>query len=642
MIRYLPISLPWLLALLVLGWVLLDQRARGEADTAAPRVVVDLVCNMEIATANSRSATIERVSYWFCSESCRERFLAAPQLWTSERCLVCAESGLIANVEPRGPAAVHAGRTYRFCNEEHRGLFAEEPARFFQHQMLGIPGWMFQFGVGFLLLISFGLFELLARRRAKRAEGDGPDAFADGLGMRLSLTDWRWFNRLVRSRFTRPIAQGFFVLAFVVVLAAGLFGDQSPGRNLAPVLTWTVWWGGLVVAILFVGKAWCYVCPWDAMATWIDRLGGKDGLGLKLKWPRAARNIWLATILFVGLTWIDIGLGITTLPRATAWLGLAMFGLAFVSVLLFDRRAFCRYGCLVGRVSGLYALFAGLELRAKDAETCATCETKACYRGDEEWDGCPTFEYPRTMVTNTYCILCMDCLRSCPGDNISLNVRPWGVDLVKDRRPRTDEAYLCLLMLSITVLHGLTMTPAWGELTGWLQERTSLGELSAVTLAVTGVMFMPLLVYASLVWVSTRAAPGLGARRLFLEYSYSLLPIALFYHLAHNSEHLLMEGPKVVAFLSDPLGRGWDLFGTAERAMAPLITLEGLWGIQVLLVLVGHVYALWIADRITRRLFENRRRAFWGQVPMLLAMIVFSIVSLWLLMQPMEMRISAM
>ena len=66
------------------------------------------------------------------------------------------------------------------------------------------------------------------------------------------------------------------------------------------------------------------------------------------------------------------------------------------------------------------------------------------------------------------------------------------------------------------------------------------------------------------------------------------------------------------------------------------------WGVQVLLVLIGHVYALWIADRITRRLFENGRRAFWGQVPMLLAMIAFSIVSLWLLMQPMEMRISAM
>ncbi|RME46816.1 MAG: hypothetical protein D6795_14930, partial [Deltaproteobacteria bacterium] len=106
--------------------------------------------------------------------------------------------------------------------------------------------------------------------------------------------------------------------------------------------------------------------------------------------------------------------------------------------------------------------------------------------------------------------------------------------------------------------------------------------------------------------------------------------------------HFFMEGPKIVALLSDPLGRGWNLFGTAGWNVPPLISLEGLWWIQVLFVLIGHVYSLWITERTTRKLVPNRRDAFFCQLPMLIAMVLFSTFSLWLLRQPMEMRVSAM
>jgi len=152
----------------------------------------------------------------------------------------------------------------------------------------------------------------------------------------------------------------------------------------APLLTWTIWWCGLVVLILFAGKAWCYACPWDAIATWVERLRlwkkTDSELGLSLPWPPAMRNIWLATLLFVGLTWIELGFGVTMKPRATAWLGLIILGLAFVSIFIFDRKSFCRYGCLVGRVSGLYALFAPVELRARNRSVCRSCKTLACKR----------------------------------------------------------------------------------------------------------------------------------------------------------------------------------------------------------------------------------------------------------------------
>ena len=114
---------------------------------------------------------------------------------------------------------------------------------------------------------------------------------------------------------------------------------------------------------------------------------------------------------------------------------------------------------------------------------------------------------------------------------------------------------------------------------------------------------------AASTWLGERqAAERRPYRDYFIRYAYALLPIALFYHIAHNLEHLLMEGPKVVAMASDPFGWNWNLFGTARWAVPPLVSLEKLWLIQVFLVLVGHVYSLLVAQGTSLRLLATSRR----------------------------------
>jgi len=238
----------------------------------------------------------------------------------------------------------------------------------------------------------------------------------------------------------------------------------------------------------------------------------------------------------------------------------------------------------------------------------------------------------------------MECLKSCEQNNVALRLRPWGEDLVTGLRHRTDEAYLALIMLSLTGFHGLTMTGAWRDALAYLQNLLNTGESLAFSLGMTGLIIAPVLVYALLVGISWLSS---GVRSIpystyFIRYAYALLPIALFYHLAHNSEHLLMEGQKVLALASDPFGWEWNLFGTSNWQVPPLVDLSTLWIIQVFLVVIGHVYSLWTARRTAAGLFTDRRAALRSQVPMLAAMILFSTVSLWLLKQPMEMRTSAM
>src|SRR5690606_110749 len=139
--------------------------------------------------------------------------------------------------------------------------------------------------------------------------------------------------------------------------------------------------------------------------------------------------------LFVGLTWIELGFGVTMKPAITAYLALAMLLMAIASAFLFEKKGFCRYACLVGRVSGLYAMFSGIEVRSKDQSVCRSCAGKECVQGSRTAYGCPTFLFPGYLTSNTYCIQCMECVQACPENNLAINLRPWGSDLISQHRP---------------------------------------------------------------------------------------------------------------------------------------------------------------------------------------------------------------
>jgi len=669
------------------------DRAVGHDALHGENRIVDPVCQMEVSAAWGLKAQHEGKTFYFCTKRCKALFEKDPQRFAAARCMVCDNRV----DDDHGFPATYLGKTHQLCSASHRKQFKADPASFFMHTMWGIPVWLYYGSIALVLLVSFGVFEFIGRRESTlpgsartegrrlskrsmdRGEGERLVArnptvatcavprelpvLSDGASHRsvattaptgtnrFDLMSIGVIRRAFGSRLFRFVLQAVVVVLFILIIAAGLFGNQNPALNIAPILTWTVWWGFLVILILFAGKAWCYVCPWDAIAGWTEKLAlwrkADDGLTLGLKWPRAVRNILIATILFVGLTWVELGFGVTMKPRVTAYLAIAMLLMAVVSAMLFERKSFCRYACLVGRVSGLYALFSSTEVRARSATTCRRCATKECVKGSATAYGCPTFLYPGGLNANTYCIQCMECVQSCPHDNLALNLRPWGSDLVEEGKPRTDEAYLALLMLSITGFHGLTMTPVWQQFVDAIREPTGLGRIAGFSIGMALLMLGPIAVYAFLVcvswWLGGRAGRGSHTyRSYFIRYAYALLPIALFYHIAHNLEHLLMEGPKVIAMISDPFGWGWNLAGTAHWSIPPLISLERLWLIQVLMVLVGHVYSLWIAQRTSVRLFGSPRAAFRSQVPMLIGMIAFSVFSLWLLKQPMEMRTSAM
>jgi len=70
-----------------------------------------------------------------------------------------------------------------------------------------------------------------------------------------------------------------------------------------------------------------------------------------------------------------------------------------------------------------------------------------------------------------------------------------------------------------------------------------------------------------------RAATGSHepVRRLALQFAPSLVPIAFVYHVTHYYTLLLSQGGQLLHLASDPLGIGWNLFGTARRVVRPVM-----------------------------------------------------------------------
>jgi hypothetical protein len=124
------------------------------------------------------------------------------------------------------------------------------------------------------------------------------------------------------------------------------------------------------------------------------------------------------------------------------------------------------------------------------------------------------------------------------------------------------------------------------------------------------------------------------AAELRRSFVHTLVPIAMVYVAAHYLTFLLFEGQATFYLASDPLGRGWDLFGTANRAIDyTYLSQNATWYLQVAFVVAGHVAALTLAHDRALALYRDPRLAVRSQYWMLAVMVGFTSLALWLLAQ---------
>jgi len=463
-----------------------------------------------------------------------------------------------------------------------------------------------------------------------------------------------FFKFLTSQLWLLLVLRVIFAGLFVLVIVAGLWGSVIPERNLATTLTWNLWWSGIVIAIVFTGSAWCAVCPWDTISSWLVkfrlwRRSNSNSL-LRLKVPRALRNLWPAVAMLAGLTWLELGVGITASPYATALLALMMIVMATLAMALFENKAFCRYICPVGRTIGVYSQLAPVALRPVDDEVCIQCETLDCYHGSsvesgEDIAACPTLLVMGRLQESTYCISCGNCTQSCPSQNINWTLRSPAVEVVQESRPHIDEAFFMLSLLMLTSFHGLTMLESWQLLVSSVARQ--IGDsgqlLASFSLGFFLCWMTPIALYYGLVKLTayslSKTAREITARKLFSGFAFISIPLAFSYHIAHNLNHLLREGSNWFDLLSNPLGTHTLPLSMAEkheRMMSMPISNDILYTLQAVLLLFGFYLAIQVVRYRARQLFGLTTIQV---IPVILFTVLVATFNLWLLTQDMVMRL---
>ena len=118
-----------------------------------------------------------------------------------------------------------------------------------------------------------------------------------------------------------------------------------------------------------------------------------------------------------------------------------------------------------------------------------------------------------------------------------------------------------------------------------------------------------------------------------------MLPLAFAYHLAHNLNHLVRESSGFSALLRNPLGLSTQPLSMMEkhsRHLEMLISQDLLFALQAGLMVFGFWISVKVIQHRGHALIPN---AGWRLSPMILFAILVTGFHLWLLMQPMVMRL---
>ncbi len=494
------------------------------------------------------------------------------------------------------------------------------------------PNSLFPRSVALVLVVALGSIVYLWA-------GDREGSNADGLpaGRRIDLTRISLLKRLLLRREFQPALLLVTLFGFVLVILTGLFGTPVGSKSFAIIFVWIVWFGLLIVVLLpLTGRLWCTMCPIPAPGEWLQRRGiviRREGRpwSLRRKWPHKLDNIWLQNFAFLGVAVFSAV--ILTRPFATGALLLAFILLAVGLSLVFERRVFCRYLCPVGGFIGLYSLLSPLELRIKDSEVCRKHREKECYWGSAQGHGCPWLVQPWNLERNAHCGLCTECLKTCPKDNIALNVRPFATDLLVTKGRGLDEAYKGIIMLTCALLYSAVFVGPWG----WLKDLADAASVSGRALYAVAFLALNLLVAPGLFLAAVALSKGLrGLRklpltRLFVDYSYTLVPLGLSAWMAFNFSFVFANGSYAISVLSDPFGWGWNLFGTKGYPWTPVLA-QVVPYLQIGALLTGLVLSIRTAYWIGRQYKMEVAEAVRALMPVaaLLAVVTIGFFRLYL------------
>lgn len=394
------------------------------------------------------------------------------------------------------------------------------------------------------------------------------------------------------------MAQAVALAIHLTCVAAAFVGFDAADRNLLPVTLYVVLWvGGQLVAGL-LGDVWAAINPVATLARGAEGLSvlvGRRPAEGPTRWGHWPAVAGLAVLLF---HWLSHPRGLN--PRTLAWAVGAhtavtvVAGFAWGSRWVVDHEPF---SVLLSRLGAMAPLFD----RRSEPDS---IDLPADAPGTRRWAEARGADGPDRRDLGW---------RSPLSGLASMEVRP-------------GTAALLLVGIGGMAFDGFSESELGQDLlAGLYQWRLAWAELGMMIAAIS----MAAMLYLLGVWWIDRVT-GLGFDRAWNEFAPTLVPVVFAFVASHYVKLFIEETQSFWFRLSDPFGRGWDLFGGSDGLVWRLDPDIVVW-VQVAAILFGHLAAIVVANDRAIELFRPPK-AFQAQLALLFVIVAYSALALWLLL----------
>jgi hypothetical protein len=400
---------------------------------------------------------------------------------------------------------------------------------------------------------------------------------------------------IARSPWPRIIGGAVGVLGLATIIVTGLFGSNKPEINPTEYLTWIYFWAGTVILSGLVGNLWYLLNPWAAIYDGLKKLG-LPSPPLRGGAPHmvGSLGIWPAVLAFFLFACLELTTGMANRPWLVGSLALLYSAVTLAGMYLFGRDEWLDHCEAFTVLFGIVGRFSPLEAERDE----------------------------RRRITAVY-------------------LRPWGVGLLQPSPTGWDRVVFVILMLSTLAFDGIEGTKAWSDFIiatePYWQPSGAFGFFALKTLSMTLLTGAFLLIFIAFM----EMVIYFGNRKLDLKatvtaFALTLVPIALVYNAAHNYSYVVVQSQGLIPLLNDPLAKGWNLLPAlaAYKPSFALAQASTVWFAQIVLIVVGHVIAVYLSHLKAGEKFRTAQRALLSQYPMLVLMVMYTMTSLWILAQP--------
>ncbi len=318
------------------------------------------------------------------------------------------------------------------------------------------------------------------------------------------------------------------LLVLVLLTVPGLVNNEVAKVSVTPLILWVFLWIGVPVLGLLFGDLYAKFNP----------------LSIIVNQKGDSKNVYVATFLFICLTWFEL---VWTKPGNPRHIGIVF--LLLIVVVSLVQKFYKKTIIEVDPLLVLHHLYSKMRITNK----------------------APVF---RGLL-----------------NNLSNLAQLKGME------------YFILLMIGTVTYDGLRETTFWFNLFGTRSYETSFSTMAFLLMNLIVIIFYRFACYFAI----RVSGENYDLNEISLKFGHTMLPIAFAYHVTHYLGLLLFESQTLLYRLNDPLGFGWNLFNAQETTIDYFLEPIVLWTVMVIVTLAGHMLSVVLAHDLSVKIFGHQK-----------------------------------